>query len=472
LNLPGDFKTRMEQELKEEAKAFFDSYDSDNILSLRINPLKVMGSVAVAESFESATETVMWENCGRYYLETDAPGRNPLHNAGAYYIQEASAMAPVHYLMEDYDEDPIRVLDLCAAPGGKSTQIAGYLKGKGLLVANEINPNRARILSENIERMGVKNALVTSMDPLDMPRFFENYFDRILVDAPCSGEGMFRKHPEAMEEWSLSNVDMCADRQKYILDEAAKMLKDGGKLVYSTCTFAKEEDELTVEAFLERNPSFELCDITPLGGLELVSKGQLRVWPHKVRGEGHFLAVFKKLSADEGDFERCNESTARNKEPNVQIDGKSIRRLNKEEMTIVDSELKKILKDSLHGVILSSPERLAVYKNSIYLVPEFLPGISGVKVLRTGLCLGTIERNRFEPSHALALTLERGDVKSYVDISYDEAQQYLKGMTLNSDADTLQKGYGVLFYLGCSIGFIKNANGVLKNHYPKGLRIK
>ena len=261
--LPEQFCVRMKEMLGEEYAAFYASYDLPKYQALRINPLKTERDTFLQQAPFSLNR-VPWTTNGYYYSGNDHPGRHPYHEAGVYYIQEPSAMAPAEYLMAEPGE---RILDLCAAPGGKSTQIACSMQGEGLIVCNEIHPARAKILSENIERMGVCNALVTNETPQKLSDNFREYFDRILVDAPCSGEGMFRKNEDACDEWSPENVENCAARQAEILDCAAEMLKPGGRLVYSTCTFAPAENEGSISRFLERHPEFSILPVEKKDGM-------------------------------------------------------------------------------------------------------------------------------------------------------------------------------------------------------------
>mgnify|MGYP003295161035 CR=1 FL=1 len=261
--LPEAFTQRMQEMLGEEYPAFLQSYEEEKKQSLRINPLK--GSEqALKEKVDFLGEQVLWAKGGFYYDEEKRPGKHPYHDAGVYYIQEPSAMAPVE-LLDVKSGD--RVLDLCAAPGGKSTQIAAKLQRQGFLLCNEIHPARAKILSENVERMGIVNACVTNETPAHLAEVFPEYFDKILVDAPCSGEGMFRKNEAACEEWSPENVQLCAERQDEILDCAAQMLRPGGRLVYSTCTFAPAENEGSVSRFLQRNPDFSIKEAKKTEGM-------------------------------------------------------------------------------------------------------------------------------------------------------------------------------------------------------------
>ncbi|MBO5620418.1 MAG: RsmB/NOP family class I SAM-dependent RNA methyltransferase, partial [Butyrivibrio sp.] len=398
------------------------------------------------------------------------PGKHPYHEAGLYYIQEPSAMAPVHFL----DPKPgDKVLDLCAAPGGKSTQIACRMDSKGILVTNEINRDRARILSLNIERLGIKNALVLNEDSGHLADVFEGYFDKILVDAPCSGEGMFRKNEEAFSEWSPENVSMCAARQKEILDNAARMLVPGGRIVYSTCTFSPEENEINVSEFLKRNPDFHAVSVDLVSGMEngraeFAGEGcnpevteSVRLWPHRVRGEGHFLCVLKR-EGKEGQDNSGYIPGGRN----IRAKNEMIKAFNAFAGECFDNEFK--LPD---GIIIS-------FGDQLYLTPDKTPGINGLKVIRPGLHLGTVKKDRFEPSHALALAIKPEDVRLTADLSSDsnEIKQYLNGQTLRLSESSFAgkekaKGWCLVTTDGYSIGWGKLSSGMLKNHYPKGLRI-
>ena len=457
MNLPIDFQNQMKEMLGEAYDAFLSEYDKPYFSALRCNIRKIsrdeLCKLLCKQSCKN--DLVPWEQNGIYYDDFSGdkgntaadresppgpfrPGKSPFHEAGLYYIQEPSAMLPVTEL--SVDASGMKVLDLCAAPGGKTTQIADYMQGKGLLIANEIVPLRAKILSENIERMGAKNAIVISADPHELVGRFEGFFDRILVDAPCSGEGMFRKHPEAMEEWSLENVRVCAERQAWILDCAIRMLKPGGKMLYSTCTFNKEEDEGTVKAFLERHPE---VDITK----------ESRIFPHTHKGEGHFAAAFVKNipAAESGTVRFLTESPARKDEVRPFLDFA--------QEALTENARKKLTDDG--GIFIA-------FGDQLYLSPKDTPSLKGLKVLRPGLHLGTIKKGRFEPSHALALYLNKEDVKETHDFPEGEgdAIRYLKGETLATD----KKGWTLVTVCGYSLGWGKASNGILKNHYPKGLR--
>lgn len=455
--LPLEFTVHMQEMLQDEYPLFLRSFEQKKHQSLRINPLKGSREDFLARNPFQLTP-VAWEENGFYYEETDQPGKYPYHEAGVYYIQEASAMAPVTYL----DIRPgQQVLDLCAAPGGKTTQIAAAMKGEGLLVCNEIHPARAKILSENVERMGVSNALVTNETPDRLAEYFPAFFDRILVDAPCSGEGMFRKNEAAMEEWSPENVKMCAERQDGILDAAAVMLRAGGRLVYSTCTFAPLEDEGSISRFLYRHPDFFIVDAKKAPGMESgradwieePAEGierTIRLWPHKLAGEGHFLAVLQK------------EGTVPNGYRGRSLYGAQKGIPKKECAEFVQFEKETLCKE-LSGTFLK-------FGDQLYLAPEEMPALRGLKVLRPGLHLGTAKKNRFEPSHALALALCPEEVKRAHDVPGDskEIKAWLGGMTLQAAGE---KGWYLVTVDGYSIGWGKLAGAVLKNHYPRGLRI-
>lgn len=464
--LPKEFEERMQKMLGEEYSAFEKSYEKEKFQALRVNTLK--GSKEeFAKKSPFSLKQVSWEENGFYYSLEDAPGKHPYHEAGVYYIQEPSAMAPVPFLEVKPGE---RVLDLCAAPGGKSTQIGVALKGEGLLVSNEIHPARAKILSENVERMGIRNALVTNETPEKLADIFGEYFDKILVDAPCSGEGMFRKNEDAKNEWSLENVQLCADRQDGILDCAAKMLRPGGRLVYSTCTFAPAENEGSIARFLERHPEFTVVSVPIPEGfskgipawaeyemqsseINMSDKAQLentlRIWPHKVDGEGHFLAVLQK----EGDAEQSAK-------------GYSLYGLQK---SLKEKDCKELLEFWQENVDLKMEGVLFKYGDQIYLGPKEMPSVERMKVLRPGLHLGTLKKNRFEPSHALALALKPKEVKNCYDLTKEDnrASAFIGGQTFAVDQE---KGWHLITVDGYSLGWGKAAGGIMKNHYPKGLR--
>lgn len=354
----------------------------------------------------------------------------------------------------------MRVLDLCAAPGGKSTQLATYLGDSGLLVSNEINTQRSRILSQNIERMGIKNAIVTNEDSFVLASHFPGFFNAIQVDAPCSGEGMFRKLPEAIEQWSLENVAICAARQKEILDNAAVMLKPGGVIVYSTCTFSKEENENVIEYFLERHPDFTLEEME-------------RFWPHKVDGEGHFVAKLVRRGCVDTEL-KADRKTKKNKNSkNRKNETKPA--LTKENMKLLSEFLDETISEDMAAWIKNS--RLVMFGEQLYRLPDMEVDIKGLKVQRAGLHIGEFKKQRFEPSHSLALALKLNDAKNLVKLTCDNPQAigFFNGQSVmlsDEQAAECKKGWALVCVDGYPAGWGK-VNGVqVKNHYPKGLRNK
>ena len=427
--LPEAFLARMKRQLGGEYEDFLRSLERPRAVALRFNPLK-----GEAPSLPFVQEAVPWEPMGYYYDPESRPGLHVYHEAGVYYLQEASAMAPVALLDPQPGET---VCDLCAAPGGKTTQIAGRMRGQGFLLCNEINPKRAKILSRNIERMAVANALVTNEHPATLASRFPGFFDRVLVDAPCSGEGMFRKEEAAVTDWSQETVEMCARRQAEILHSAAQLVRPGGRLVYSTCTFAPEEDEMAVEAFLLEHPEFE-PEILDTPWFVPVANGGHRMWPHKLLGEGHFAAVLKKTGGEAGDVPA--------------VSGEKLPK----EWVLFAKEL---------GIRLP-PGKAVCFGQNLFWAPEEMPELRKLKVLRPGLELGTVKKDRFEPAHALALWLN--DCRNTVCLSPDsaEAAAYLHGDVLPCSL----QGWCLVKAGNYSIGWGKADKIQLKNHYPKGLR--
>ncbi|MBQ7780245.1 MAG: RsmB/NOP family class I SAM-dependent RNA methyltransferase [Clostridia bacterium] len=479
MKLPEAFCARMKMMLGDEYEAFLSSYDRPNTPSLRLNPLK-KNNIALADiaQMQCVGERVPWAENGYYYdPESETrPGKHPYHESGAYYIQEASATLPAS-LFPPCEDD--KVLDLCAAPGGKSTQLAAFLNGSGLLVSNEIHPQRAAILSQNVERMGIRNAVVTCHAPQELVPHFPCFFDKIVVDAPCSGEGMFRKEEQALTMWSQENVDLCAKRQKEILESAAIMLKPDGYLTYSTCTFAPEENEGVILHFLRDHPEFEVVEPMNIAVLDCISKGlidrgnpkwvngeeyaeqikkTLRIFPHHANGEGHFAALLHK-SADAPTV--------------IMKEHKSDKKKQKERggrpQTTPESAY-KLFSEFINDV---TDEKLGgvprLFGEQLYLCPNELPSPrDGLKTLRHGLHLGTVVNgNRFEPSHALALALDPSKAKKTFSIDLDPAISYLRGEVIPCGDE---KGWYVIKYDGFPLGWGKASSSMMKNHYPKGLR--
>ncbi|MCU9613630.1 RsmF rRNA methyltransferase first C-terminal domain-containing protein [Caldibacillus lycopersici] len=455
--LPLEFIEKMKHLLAEEADAFFDAFSEARVAGLRINPLKIK-----TEQWENISpfplEKIPFVANGYYYNYTNTePGKHPYHAAGVYYIQEPSAMFVASLLDAKPGE---KILDLCAAPGGKSTQIGAAMENKGILISNEIHPKRAKVLSENIERFGISNAIVTNETPQRLAQHFNHYFDKILVDAPCSGEGMFRKDPEATKYWNEDHVLTCQRLQKEVLQEAYSMLKENGILVYSTCTFSPEENEQIVEWFLTEYPDMELLPIEKSAGIEDAipewTKSNItdikkcaRLWPHKMKGEGHFAAKLRKRSSLEPKKTKTKEMI----------------------INIRQNELKEFI--AFQQTILQNPlfSNLALFGNVLHSLPDHCPDLKGLKILRAGLHLGEMKKNRFEPNHAFALSLHLNEVKQFLQLTTDKQYwlRYLKGETLKGTEK--YKGWVLVTIDDFPLGWGKEVDAIVKNFYPKGLRI-
>lgn len=450
--LPSEFLSRMECLLGEEYPDFVRAMEGPRAFGLRVNPLKE-SQLPPPYSMRFGLQPVSWAQEGYYYDPETRPGRHPYYEAGAYYIQEPSAMA-VGALADPKPGE--RVLDLCAAPGGKTTHLAGRMQGQGILVANEIHPGRAKILSQSVERAGIRNCIVTNETPQRLAARFPGYFDCIVVDAPCSGEGMFRKEEIAVTEWTPEAPAKCAARQDEILDCAVGMLRPGGRLIYSTCTFAPEEDEGSVQRLLDRCPEMEVvpadgdAHFAP-GRPEWIAGGSaclchtFRLFPHRLHGEGHFAAVLRKNGGDDPEHELA-----------VCLPEKKVPR----EYRAFEAENLCVTFD-----------RLTLCGDQLWALPDGAPELKGLRVLRQGLQLGTLRKGRIEPAHALAAALRLQDVKRTVDLAADgpEVARYLRGETLPcAGAD----GWTLVLTDGYALGWGKATGGILKNHYPKGLRWK
>jgi len=429
MELPRAFVERMKALLQDEAAAFLRSYEEPYQRGVRLNPMKPIH----AELVPGLMDSVPWEPSGYYLTLESNAGALPLHEAGAYYLQEPSAMLPAAVLNPQPGE---KVLDLCAAPGGKTTQLALRMKGQGLLVCNEPVPKRAQILSRNVERMGITNALVVSSLPAPLAKRWPGGFDAIQVDAPCSGEGMFRRHPETRAEWNEDSPAGCAKRQAEILDSAAEMVRPGGRIVYSTCTLNSVENEETVEVFCKRHPDFA-PEAFDLPGASAPS-GMLTCYPHRMRGEGHFVALLRR----KGEGEAYLPLDASLPKPD------------------------KALTKALQGFAPDAPAPTAMLGDTLVCLPE-CPDVRGLKVLRVGLHLGAMQGKVFQPDHAWAVSAAAPDVP-LVPLTEEQARRYQAGETIPVD-DSLH-GYALPTLHGLALGWGKISNGVMKNHYPKGLR--
>ena len=435
--LPVEFLNEMREMLGGEYPAFLSAMERPAALALRLNPLRA-GAEAAAGPFVEAP--VPWEPLGRYLKPGAKPGAAIAHAAGAYYVQEASAMASAAVL----DARPGEVvLDLCAAPGSKSTRIAAALANRGALVANDPEPARAKALAGNLERMGAANALVVNALPAKLSARWPEAFDAILVDAPCSGEGMFRRDPDSRLEWKPASPAGCAARQAEILDQAAIMLKSGGRLVYSTCTFNRAENEGSVAHFLERHPDFSPEDFA-LEGVGASRGGMLRLFPHRVRGDGHFVARLRK----------AGEPGAERPHP-IRPDPAARALLDR--MTREVCALPDWLQDM---ALMLSGDRL-------YAVPRCAPSTNGLRVVTPGLFLLRAGRSHIEPGHALSMALPPDCARRTMALDDALAGSYLSGQPVPCGGPS---GWTLALWRGMPLGWGKVSDGWLKNHLPKGLR--
>ena len=450
INLPQPFAERMKALLGNEYDDYLKALEQPPVRAFRVNTDKIS-----VEEFEKInpfnTEKIPYVENGFYFTD-EKIGNHPYHHAGMIYVQEPGAMAPAECV--DIDPDWC-VLDMCSAPGGKSSQLKNKLGEKGVLVSNEIVPSRCKILTGNVERLGLKNVATTCMDSGKIARIFEGAFDLIMVDAPCSGEGMFRKEEIAVAEWSEDNVSLCAERQKEILANAVKALKNGGYIVYATCTFSLEENEKTVDWFLENYPEFELVRVT-----ERVEKSTCdgikftgcrsenldlcrRFYPHKSRGEGQFMAVLHNTNSGGFSVPKSRKKSGK-----------------------IDSVITDFLGDALVGY---DGEKVLIHKgNPVYFDPDF--SVDGVTVFACGVTIGEVRKNYIQPHHQFFMAM--GDnFKRKIQLSADseEVKRYLHGEEIEADC---ANGWAVVMVDGCSLGGAKVVNGRAKNHYPKGLRIK
>ena len=435
------FFDRMKVQLGDGYERYLATVDLEPYRAIRVNTLKISDDELLPLLPFAGERTPFCED--GFYVTGDKLGKHPLHHAGAFYVQEPSAMSAVTVMGVEPGD---KVLDLCAAPGSKSTQIAAQLGGTGLLWANEIVRPRAHILLSNIERMGVKNAVVSNMAPDNLCPALAGFFDKVLVDAPCSGEGMFRKDRDAIFEWSIEHTVSCAERQKAIMDSAAQAVRPGGIMVYSTCTFSEEENEGVIRHFLDAHPEFELIDTGCKFGQPAMGKAR-RIYPFH-GGEGHFVAKLRRNSGREyrGGMYRYVEPT-------------------REERRRIDDFLVEILRNN-------SFRHLYVIDDRILDLPdiELMPDIAGMNILRAGVKLGDFKKDRIEPHHNLATSLTSGQFRRRLKLKStdDITARFISGEELH--LDSWIKGYAVVTVDGITLGLGKAVDGRLKNKYPKGLR--
>lgn len=454
--LPEKFLSRMETMLGNEFPAFLQSYDFPRKFGLRVNTNKI----SVEKFLEISPfhlEPIPWIDNGFFYDENDRPSRHPYYFAGLYYLQEPSAMTPANRFSVNPGE---YVLDLCAAPGGKATELGAKLQGKGFLVANDISNSRAKALLRNLELFGIKNSMVTNETPAKLAKYFPEFFDKILVDAPCSGEGMFRKDPDVAKTWDETRPEFFSKLQKEIVTQAISMLKPGGELLYSTCTFSPVENEGIISFILENFPEIELLPIADYEGFtngcpdwgnhDSRLEKCIRIFPHHIEGEGHFLALMKKNG--------CSVSSKITP------------------TTKPDKASKKLLDEFFKNMSQTLDfNRIDIRNENVYYLPEAdTASLKGIKFLRNGLFLGELKKNRFEPSQPFAMSLQMKDFRNVINLSSSDERvmRYLKGETLIlNEAEASQKGWHLICTDGFPLGWGKAVGTTLKNKYPAGWRL-
>ena len=457
MNLPVAFTDKMKTLLGNEFDEYIACYDEKRLYGLRVNTKKIS-----VEEFKKICpfeiEPIPWIENGFYYDgEHVQAAKHPYYFAGLYYLQEPSAMTPANRLPIEPGD---KVLDVCAAPGGKATELGAKLKGEGVLIANDISNSRAKGLLKNIEVFGIGNVLVLSEEPGKLEEYFPEYFDKILIDAPCSGEGMFRKDRKMVKAWEEHGPEFFAKIQRSIVTQAARMLKPGWMMLYSTCTFDSEENEGTIEYLMRQYPEFIIKEIRPYEGFACgkpevtESKDEsfaktVRIWPHKMHGEGHYVALLQKGEKIEKDTLKTSKNKAKK----------------------VPEEILEFFKDIDWDIDWS---RLELYSEKVYYMPENIPNVKGIRFLRTGLYLGDLKKNRFEPSQSLAMCLKKEEYKNTVNLNVADERvvKYLKGETIEVDDISLgkAKGWQLVLVDGYPLGWGKLANGTLKNKYLPGWR--
>ncbi len=440
--LPTDFKERMKALLKNEYEIFIQSYDNPPLFGLRANNLKITAD-KLADILPFNVRPVSWAENGFYYDEVMRPAKSHYYNAGLYYIQEPSAMLPAE-ILDVLPGD--RVLDLCAAPGGKATRLAEKLMGQGLLVANDISRSRTASLSRNLELFGVTNAAILSETPEKLSGRFPAFFDKILVDVPCSGEGMFRRNPASVNGWSRDESTRYSAIQLEILGYAAEMLAENGKMVYSTCTFSVEENEKVIERFLNSRPDFRLLHINHknLGlspGVGLSECG--RIFPHRQDGEGHFVAYLERISGQTSNIRLAPFKPASG-------------------INCFYDFCDKYLTKAFNGNFL-------LHHDSLFITPEGLPALDGLRVVKSGFHVGDIKKERFTPSQHLAMALSADDFKNIINLKAgsESAEKYFRGESLYPEGVETMDGYCLVCIDGYPAGFGKINNGLIKNKYSK-----
>lgn len=445
MNLPEQYINKMKELLGDEFDAYIESFHAQRVYGLRVNTQKISVEDFLKISPFKLTP-VPWIPNGFYYSEDEKPAKHPYYYAGLYYLQEPSAMTPACELPVVPGDC---VLDMCAAPGGKSTELGAKLKGEGILISNDISSSRAKALLKNIELFGLKNAFVVNEDPKNMADLYESFFDKILIDAPCSGEGMFRKDNKLIKAWEKNGPEFYGEIQRDIVLYGADMLKPGGIMLYSTCTFSKHEDEDSIKYLIENRPEMELIEPSfwyeGFGhGLDGMDKC-IRIWPHKMDGEGHFIAMLRK--SEDAVMRSYSEL-----EPSADK---------------LAPELTDFLKDVSMPYELSN---IHMFENRAYLIPGMAGEYKKLRKLRAGLLLGEVKKNRFEPSQAFAMALRMEEYRNVINLKADDPAviKYLKGETL--DIEEKGNGWRLVCVDGYPLGWGKLTAGTLKNKYHAGWR--
>ena len=468
-DLPQSFLDSMKEILGEDYEAFLAGFDGQRQYGLRVNTLKMN-----LEEFERIApfhlKKVPWISNGYFYEAEDVPAKHPFYSAGLYYLQEPSAMTPASRLKVQPGE---RILDLCAAPGGKATELGAALQGEGLLVANDINTARARALLRNLELFGISNSFVTNEPPHVLAERFPEFFHKIMVDAPCSGEGMFRKNPAVVDSWQEKGPEYFSKLQREIIVQAADMLLPGGMMFYSTCTFSPLENEKTITHLLKERPDMEVIPMEDYEGFAegLTSyRGEVfdgscklcrRIWPHKMSGEGHFMALLHKKN---GTPQQVQQTVLQSS-----IWWEKCKGLNKEQKAAAEDFFS-------HVNIAYDVSRIDVRGDNLYYLPAPQYDGRGLHFLRNGLFMGEFKKKRFEPSQPFALALHAQDFDQVLDFPADDERlsRYLRGETLDvSDliaGEKKRKGWQLVMVAGHPLGFGKLVNNNLKNKYPAGWR--
>ena len=484
-DLPQSFLDSMKEILGEDYEAFLTGFDEQRQYGLRVNTLKMN-----LEEFERIApfhlKKVPWISNGYFYEAEDVPAKHPFYSAGLYYLQEPSAMTPASRLKVQPGE---RVLDLCAAPGGKATELGAALQGEGLLVANDINTARAKALLRNLELFGISNSFVTNEPPHVLAERFPEFFHKIMVDAPCSGEGMFRKNPAVVDSWQEKGPEYFSKLQREIIVQAADMLLPGGMMFYSTCTFSPLENEKTITHLLKERQDME---VVPMEDYEGFAEGLTsykdegfdesckfcrRIWPHKMSGEGHFMALLHKKSGAEQEIKSDEKASKKSKKAKKKQQTETLSSVWWEKCKSLSKEQKAAAEDFFaHVNIAYDVGRIDVRGDNLYYLPEPQYDGRGLHFLRNGLFMGEFKKKRFEPSQPFALALRAQDFDQVLDFPADDErlQRYLRGETLDvSDlinGEKKRKGWQLVMAAGYPLGFGKLVNNNLKNKYPAGWR--